>query len=938
MSVPTFTPSTSSPDGPSELPTASGSGTGAAHEPLACVSCRTRKLKCDRRKPNCTRCARSGGECHYPESRRKPAFKRRNVRELEERLAQVEGLLKNVSKRRTSQEAGPSTTYGSQEPSQQPSQESSPLAGLETDASHINLDDLFSVPTFQDPSWFSQPPVGEGFSSTADNPPPWDLFGLGQFESLPPWEMIEELHDLFFSIHYSFLPIIHKDGYLAAFHRPAHMRPPMCLQYSIWTMAANGHPKYGCYHEALYRRARQYLEADELKGHGEHFITVSHAQAWALVAADEARRMLFTRAALSSARCVRIVGMMGLHRLDNAATDEEHPIAPMIPPPKGWIELEERRRLFWGAFCIDSYAGISTGWPTLIDTSQVTTHLPASEDAFAKGQEEKSTSLQSLFNGFNYSTYGGNVVICHIFNQIMKHAHCPMPSDRPDDLESGPFWQRHRELDTLLSSAFMFLPDRLRLPKNIADPVAIQTNMNLHAAIICLHNTSYEKAEKLPSLPASVKQDSRTRALMAAGEIVNILKLTSNMKTGYKSPLMALSLYCAASVYISVAKDTQQQPPSSPPSLSSPTFADSVHANLETLLKSMEAIAKLHYITRAYLNQLLADLHRSGISLSSPLSESLYSTESHPCSHGIPIVARTSSSHKQTRLPVSFAAPPPPPSPPGGQQHQQQQQQQNMIVPGVFAGGVPGPPAAAGWEKKVGGVHPGAGISAGLLSSMVAGCGLQALTEQGVRRQSQQQQQQQQQSQFVDAFHPCDNPYSRVVDARGVGERAVMFGFRGRADEAVGPQELPFRLGMHTGLMMGAGAGLGFEMGMSGGGGGGKGKDHGDGLLHFSPGNADGVAGEGQVQGQDRGGGKEKEDGNAMDIFDELQDLGEGTGGGGGHDGDWSMLDPTDTFYSLLYNEGVNNSNTDDNGGGDDNNCGNMWSVNDFTGMWGGPR
>lgn len=43
------------------------------------------------------------------------------------------------------------------------------------------------------------------------------------------------------------------------------MRPPLGLQYAIWTVAANLHPRYGCYHDALYRRARQYLESDELK-------------------------------------------------------------------------------------------------------------------------------------------------------------------------------------------------------------------------------------------------------------------------------------------------------------------------------------------------------------------------------------------------------------------------------------------------------------------------------------------------------------------------------------------------------------------------------------------------------------------------------------------------------------------------------------------------
>lgn len=57
-------------------------------EPLACVTCRSRKLKCDRTKPACTRCTKFKSSCVYPEARRKPAMKRRNVKELEERLGE----------------------------------------------------------------------------------------------------------------------------------------------------------------------------------------------------------------------------------------------------------------------------------------------------------------------------------------------------------------------------------------------------------------------------------------------------------------------------------------------------------------------------------------------------------------------------------------------------------------------------------------------------------------------------------------------------------------------------------------------------------------------------------------------------------------------------------------------------------------------------------
>lgn len=39
----------------------------------------------------------------------------------------------------------------------------------------------------------------------------------------------------------------------------------MCLQYGIWAYSASGHPKYDQYAEAFYKRARQYIEADEMR-------------------------------------------------------------------------------------------------------------------------------------------------------------------------------------------------------------------------------------------------------------------------------------------------------------------------------------------------------------------------------------------------------------------------------------------------------------------------------------------------------------------------------------------------------------------------------------------------------------------------------------------------------------------------------------------------
>lgn len=103
---------------------------------------------------------------------------------------------------------------------------------------------------------------------------------------------------------------------------------------------------------------------------GEHFITLGHAQAWALTATYEARKLLFTRASVSCGRGVRLAQMMGLDRLDSGKDD----LPPALGPTKSWGELEERRRVFWSIFAIDCHASVSTGWPNLVRSDDVSQH------------------------------------------------------------------------------------------------------------------------------------------------------------------------------------------------------------------------------------------------------------------------------------------------------------------------------------------------------------------------------------------------------------------------------------------------------------------------------------------------------------------------------------------------------------------------------------
>lgn len=250
--------------------------------------------------------------------------------------------------------------------------------------------------------------------------------------------------------------------------------------------------------------------------------------------------------------------------------------------------------------------------------TQVTTHLPCSEAAFPSGEEAKGCTLNDALKGYPYSSFASSVVICHFFNEILKHVHRPRPDDFPENYEFGRYWTRHRELDNTLSSAFMFLPEGFRLPDHYQDRTAIHINLNLHASIICLHHAAIDKIDK-HKLPNHLKKASQTRLLTAAQEIVNIMKTMGStashpvsvplsdesrdsslasvanlfFKKTQKTPLTALSLYSAAFVYIYHFKEA-----------GAPRMID----NLDYIISTMSALSRDHFITRAFLKQVVSDI------------------------------------------------------------------------------------------------------------------------------------------------------------------------------------------------------------------------------------------------------------------------------------------------------------------------------------------
>ncbi|QSZ29267.1 hypothetical protein DSL72_003779 [Monilinia vaccinii-corymbosi] len=559
-----------------------------AEKTISCVLCRRRKLKCDRVKPKCGTCGRLSRECEYPERRRNTGgAKRRNMKELEARLAQVETQLVAETKHLAADDAVETNANAN--------------ASAEPDWGAINIDvNLnFADKGLQDLGFDAMNgnleagpsvPIGDFFSQ--------EVVSLGLQEPLPPESLMDDLYRIYFERFHVTLPMIHKGRFLAALNMPANHKPQVALRYAMMMMAASLSDHYQNYAEIFYERARKYAEMIEMKGRGEAFVCIQSVQTWSIISNYEATNAYFSRAWMSSGRCSRLCHMLSLQRLD---AEGGFSGKQLLPPAKDWIELEERRRTFWAAYYGDRWSSCAARWPMMFDEQKIKTNLPCSNDAFDLGIEEKTCSLVEALTPEGASTissFAAVVLSICLFGQNTEHMFKSGPDEGANDFANGEFWKRHRKMDNVLSSTFMFLPDNLRLPAGLRDPNVVFFHMNIHCSTICLHQGAVLTAER-ENISQSFIQQSEARSLMAAEEITNLMRLVSHLDVSKMSSWIGFCLYVASGATLQDARKEKPNPQSA--------------SNLEFMMSAMKAVGKKHVIAKHFAAQLELEIGKQGV-------------------------------------------------------------------------------------------------------------------------------------------------------------------------------------------------------------------------------------------------------------------------------------------------------------------------------------
>lgn len=161
---------------------------------------------------------------------------------------------------------------------------------------------------------------------------------------------------------------------------------------------------------------------------------------------------------------------------------------------------------------------------------QILTNMPSSEEAFEKSKPMPSVSLEQVLQpggAEKMQPFGAIALTAALFGRNLLHLHRPGPDDRDGDLNGG-FWTRHREIENILLSISLSLPDSLRLPGGLPDPNIVFMNMCIHTSAICLHQAAIFKADKY-RLPITVSNESKIRCVTAAAEIASIMRMISHM-------------------------------------------------------------------------------------------------------------------------------------------------------------------------------------------------------------------------------------------------------------------------------------------------------------------------------------------------------------------------------------------------------------------------
>ncbi|KAL3456657.1 fungal-specific transcription factor domain-containing protein [Aspergillus heterothallicus] len=495
---------------------------------IACDECRRRKLRCDGQQPQCGICSETGVSCQLtPRATRGP--KKGHLRDLKNRLLHLESMLEGRFATQATQ-AGPSSLQAEIEGiatlGLTPSLSPSVLDAAEGAAREPSLQGAIAV----------SPSSPEAEASWHLPNAPFSQFTIsGSNSPLQPITraLHDELDQLYMDRVHLSIPILHQRRYLVWSKSPTRNASRRCLQYAMWTLAALLSTQFRDMVDTLYGETKRMLENLTADGdEDKNSIGTELAQASVLVVTFESMRTYHRRAWMSAGRAFRLVQAMHYHEIDDPADKRGLAIGD-------FIEVEEKRRVFWMAYFLDHIISLRDDWPITLNEHVICTRLPAPDTDFQNGVQKLGPLLSEAMTDHRLrlrSPFNECLVLATICGrsllQSQQYQISKAYGGTPVHINEQQRW-----LDELLSSRLQVLSQWYPAPTKSNDPLLVFAH-------------SLAQATELYHCKSTHGTTSNDRALKLCEQIISLAKLLPELPMSKIHPLMPMPLFlCAEYLY-----------------------------------------------------------------------------------------------------------------------------------------------------------------------------------------------------------------------------------------------------------------------------------------------------------------------------------------------------------------------------------------------------
>jgi len=186
-----------------------------------------------------------------------------------------------------------------------------------------------------------------------------------------------DLDQVFFDRVHPVLPLFYRRS-CHGWREPLAGTALECLRSAMRTIAAAMSAPGAQFCDQLYAETRRLLEDYSSKCTGRETVELNYIQVWLLLGFYELLRVGENQAMLTAARCSRLVLMARLFEIDAPDSDETN--GSQVSPPTPQQEspnddsfgvVEERRRTFWLAYCLDCFLYARNEYPPMMQEDMV---------------------------------------------------------------------------------------------------------------------------------------------------------------------------------------------------------------------------------------------------------------------------------------------------------------------------------------------------------------------------------------------------------------------------------------------------------------------------------------------------------------------------------------------------------------------------------------